>query len=212
MSNEIIQLTCISCGGPLPINTNQAVVTCPYCANTYFVSDILDQIVFCPLCRQSNKVEKVTTISKNHALYRVLRLDLDDFPLPDYEYESDDNAKMIGLVGWLLVIFPIILIQFFFVRLRQQPNQYLIPLMITLLVGVLLLIHVKNKLGRIKERKAQRKKTRKALKELNQIEFNRLKPIHEKLYFCNRDRVVFLPGLGDYAKVDEMRPYLRKHA
>lgn len=212
MSNEIIKLTCISCGGPLPINTNQAVVNCPYCANTYFVSDILDQIVFCPLCRQSNKVEKVSSISKNHALYRALRLDIDDFPLPDYEYESDDNAKMISLVGWLLVIFPIILIQFFFVRLRQQPNQYLIPIVITLVIGVLLLIHSKNKLSLIKERKEQHKKTRKALQELNQIEFNRLKPVHEKLYFCHRDRVIFLRESEDYAKAEQMRPYLRKHA
>jgi hypothetical protein len=212
MNDDIRKISCLSCGGQLLVTPDQSITQCPYCGNTYLLKDLLDQTPLCPICKKSDRVVRASGINKDDPKYRVLRFTIKDFYLPGDEIELDDRSKTIGVLGWVLVIVPLILIQFFASRFSNQPLGCLIPLGISIVLGVGLFIYAVNQYNAVKEKKAQKENIREALKELNKIEFNRLKPIYDRLYYCRRDDMVFLPDAGDYAAPEEMRKYLRDHA
>ena len=217
MNEEIKKISCLSCDGQLAINPEQAVAECPYCGNVYVISELLNQTPLCPICSKNDRVVQASSISKDDHRYKALRFNLKDFHLPDDDHEMDDHelddhSKAIGILGWVLVILPLILLQFFFSRFSDQPASCLIPLGISILLGVGLFTYAVNQYNAAKAKKAQKENIREALKELNKIEFNRLKPIYDRLYYCRRDDIVFLPNMGDYAKPEALRKYLRDHA
>lgn len=211
MNDELKRTSCLSCGGQLSINPNQPVAKCPYCGNVYLINDLLGQTPPCPVCNKNDRVVQASSIKKDDPEYRTLHFNIKDFYLPDDELELDDQSKAIGALGWILVILPLIILQFFFSRLSSKPAGCLIPLGISILLGVGLFIHAVNQYNTDKEKKAQKKNIRETLKELNRIEFNRLKPIYDRLYYCRRDDIVFLPGAVDYTPPKNMRNYLRDH-
>ena len=211
MNEEIKKISCSSCGGQLLVNPNQAVAECPYCGNVYVISELLDQNPACPVCRQNDRVVQASSITKDDYRHKALRFKLEDFHLPDDEPDLNDHSKALGILGWVMVILPLILMQFFLGRLSDQPLGCLIPLGISILLGVGFFTYAVNQYNAAKARKDQKKNIRRSLKELNKIEFSRLKPIYDRLYYCRRDDVVFLPNMGDHAKPEEMRKYLRDH-
>jgi len=111
----------------------------------------------------------------------------------------------------VLVILPIIILQFVFSRLSNRPAGCWIPIGVTLLFGIGLLIYAADQFKARKAKEEQQENIREVLKELNRKEFNRLQPIYENLHYCRRDDIVFLPGNNDYAPPEEKREYLRKH-
>ena len=212
MNEEIKKVSCSSCGGQLAIDPKQALAECPYCGNVYVISELLDRHPACPICEKSDRVVQTASISKEDYRYKALRFKLEDFHLPDDEPELDDHSKALGILGWVMVILPLILLQFFFSKFSDQPALCLIPLGISILLGVGLFTNTVNQYNASKAKKAEKENIREALKELNKIEYNRLKPIYERLYYCRRDDIVFLPNMGDYAKPEALRKYLRDHA
>jgi len=212
MNDEIRKISCLSCGGQLSINPNQALAECPYCGNVYVISELLDQQPACPVCNKNDRVVQAAALKKDDPKYRALRFNIKDFHLPDEVPDLDDHSRAIGILGWVMVILPLVLMQFFLGRLSDQPLGCLIPLGISILLGVGLFTYAVNQYNAQKAKKAQKENIRRSLKELNKIEFNRLKPIYDRLYYCRRDNVIFLPNMGDHAKPEDMRKYLRDHA
>lgn len=202
---------CLSCGGQMPINLNQSTAQCPFCGNVYFINNLLDQTPICPICNKNDRVVEAGSITKDDPKYKTLRFNIKDFYLPDEEPVLDDHSKTIGVLGWVMVIVPLILMQFFASRLSNQSLGFLVPLGISIILGVGLFLYAVNQYNSVKAKKAQQEKIHEALKELNKVEFNRLKPIYERLYYCRRDDKVFLPSEGDYSAPEEMRKYLREH-
>ena len=212
MNNEIIQLSCESCGGQLSIDPNESLVKCGYCGNSYLVPELLAEYPSCPVCESYISVEKVSSLPKDHRLYNLLNLDMEDFDLPEHKDIPDNDSKMLAAFGWLLVILPLALYQVFFAYSSEKRVGLIVVLVIIFLIGVVLVTSARNAAEANKKKKAQKKKIHQALKELNRQQLDRLQPIHNKLYFCRRDEIVFLPGTGEHAKVEHMIEYLRKHS
>jgi predicted RNA-binding Zn-ribbon protein involved in translation (DUF1610 family) len=212
MNSKIKKLTCLSCGGQLSIDPGLSLTQCPYCGNVYLLKDLLDHTPSCPICNKNDRVVLAASITKHDQLYKALRFDIDDFHLPDEEDDLNDNTKAIAALGWLLVIIPIVLFQFFFSRLNINSGASLLSLIIAMAVGIGLLVYGANQYKAVKTKKEQKQNIRRVLKELNQKEYNRLKPIYDRLHYCRRDEIVFLPGQGDYSPPEQIREYLRKYA
>ena len=211
MNKKILNLNCPSCGGQLSVNKTKSIVKCPYCGNEYFIDEILGEVPACPVCGRNDRVIKISSITKEHFMYDILGFDLESFPLPKVDYESYEGSKKMAIWVWLLAVLPVLFLQIILKRGGKDFTGCTFPVVFILIIGIGITIYAKYKMNQINERNAQKENIHRALTELNHKEYQRLKPIHEKLNYCHRDNVVFLPYVGDFADAKDMRDYLRKH-
>jgi DNA-directed RNA polymerase subunit RPC12/RpoP len=211
MSKEFVKLDCSSCGGQLEIDPEQSIIVCPYCGHRYVIQEIVNELVRCPVCDKNDGVTKVDSIPKEHRLYDVLSFDLDDLPVPD---DVDDPGADDGhnvQWAWVLIIIPILVVRLFFRLMRESQAGSPISTLLFIVAGVILGTAVIRSLNRATAEKHQKAHYRQLIRDLNIKQYDRITPLYERLYYCERDGVVFLPGKGDFAAAEQMLSYMQNH-
>jgi predicted RNA-binding Zn-ribbon protein involved in translation (DUF1610 family) len=219
MPDDLQLLTCYACGGQLTIDTAAETIHCPYCGSAYLKRDLSDDVPDCPICGRDDLVIKASAIPKGHFLYETLDFDLDDFPLPDGldddfdeddddDDDDDDRAKKFTSWLWLPVVIIFLLFRLGFFNFGDLDTGLLILIMVVFTIGGTLINYAFRKMGIKEEKKDPPKSLRKTLKALNRQHFYRLKPLYDKLHFCQRDQVIFIEGSERTAKPEDMQAYL----
>ncbi len=220
MPNEIQLLTCHACGGQLTLDPKAETMTCPYCGSAYLAHDLLDDVPNCPICGRDDLVVKTSAIPRGHALYDVLRFELDNFPLPYddddyddyYEDDDDDDDKRKKAAGWLWlpVVILFLLFRLGLIDFTNIDSGLAAMVVFSLALGGSLILYAFRKMGIREEKKNNEKDLRQTLKDLNLAQFTRLRPLYEKLFYCQRDGVIFLEDSQKGDKPENMREYLNK--
>lgn len=206
-----MKLDCSSCGGQLKINPEQSIIECPYCGHRYIVQEIVNELVRCPVCNKNDGVTKVDSIPKGHHLYDALTFDLDDLPVLD---DVDDPAEDDGHSAqwtWVLIIIPILVVRLIFRLMQESQTGSPISTILLIAAGLILGFAIIRSRNRAAAEKHQRAHFGQVIRDLNKKQYDRITPLYKRLYYCERDGVVFLPGKGDYAAVEDMLSYMQKH-
>ena len=214
MKDELIKLNCLGCGGPMKIDRQEAQTTCPYCGNVYVVPEILEKAARCPVCGRNDVVYRAAAITKDHFLYAILGLQAETFDLSEGDEDDDaaDRTQSLPPLAWLFLLIPVLFLQYLVRRLGQDPSQILLPTLLLLALGMGVILYAGKKMKEAERKKAHKENIEEALMILSQQDYARMRPVYEKLFYCQRDGVVFLPKSGDFAEVKEMKDYIRKHA
>lgn len=217
--DDIHLMTCHACGGQLTVDPSTETLTCPYCGSVYLAHDLLDDVPNCPICGRDDLVVKTSAIPRGHALYDTLKFELDDFPLPydDDDYKDDDedgdydgNQKKFARWLWLPVVIMFIVFRFGLIDFTNIDSGLASFIVFVLAAGGSLILYAFQKMGIREEKRKREKDLRQTLKDLNRTQYIRLKPLYERLFYCQRDGVIFLDGRQETAKPEKMREYLNK--
>jgi len=210
MKNEIIKITCESCGAPLNVNPSSSIIKCDYCNRSYLVPKLIENYARCPLCGRNDRVEKVSKVVKNEGLRKILSFNKEDFYIPKFIPEPHwqlENRRI--LWKGLMIISPVYLIVF----LISSSDSICVGIsIIAFLIGFFLDLNSNKQIELIKSRNELNEKKWKLELQKRKVYFNKLKPVQKKLYYCHRDDIIFLPNQGDYASPENLKEYLNKHA
>ncbi len=201
MEGNFLILECTACGASLPINIKANIVTCKYCGFSHQVSKLLEANSLCPICKKDDRVEKASG---------VLKFRIDDFWVPHFVNLSEESGANKKKWGNFLILFSIL---FVIGRIFINKTQVIcFGGSIIAFIAALYLFYLarKEKLHAQKTNAYHRREMNKAIAE-NHKEFNRLKTVYDILYYCHRDRIIFLPNGRDYAPPNKLRQFLNKH-
>jgi len=192
---------------------------------------MLESFARCPKCGRNDKVEKITAILRSHGHDSSIAQSLASprrpafKPKPETLPKQENQPKpvvklkltlMEKIKKTSLLISGIILLGIFifiFVLSIDFLTDGIVGLFITLLIISIFPLIGGIKLLRKRSAfiKIEKLKVYKAWKEENtrnqeqwQVQLKRW----EKLYFCHRDDIVFIPGEGTFAPVEKMKEYL----
>lgn len=201
MEGHLLILECTACGAPLPINIKANIVKCKYCVFSHQVSKLLEANSLCPICKTDDRVEKASG---------VLTFTVDNFWVPHFVNLSEESGANKKKCGNYLILFSIpFLIGRIFIN--ETPAICFGGSIIAFIVALYLFyLARKDKLHAQKTNAYHRREMNKAV-YANYKEFNRLKTVYDILYYCHRDRIIFLPNGRDYAPPYKLRQFLNKH-
>jgi hypothetical protein len=168
-------------------------------------------LVTCPLCGQSDQVEKVSTIymsgiadKRSPEIRRATQMPTQKLRLLSQVLAPPSSGKSAPVrpvhPDTVLIVFSCILPIFLFGILKQQPVT-LVPVLLVLacLYG---LYFYKRQAIIAKFEREQDSQTQ------AQARIERGIKTWMKLYYCDRDEGVFLPGKDELVPVDQMTSYL----
>lgn len=199
----------------MTLDPKAETLTCPYCGSKYIAHDLLDDVPNCPICGRDDLVLKTSAIPRGHVLYDDLKFELEDFPLPyddddadDFDDDADDKQKKIAGWLWLPVILFFIIFRLGWINFSDIDAGLAALIVFALALGGSLILYAVRKLGRKEERKKQEKDLRQTLKEINQMQYKRLRPLYERLFYCQRDGMIFMEGFEETSAPEHLRDYL----
>ncbi len=202
MKGHYITLECTACGAPLSINIKADIVKCKYCGFSHQLSNLLKANSLCPICNKDDRVEKASG---------VLKFRIEDFWVPHFVNLSEKSGANKKKWGNYLILFstPFLIGRIF---INEIPVICFGGSIIALITALFLFyLARKDKLHAQKTNAYHRREMNKAV-SANHKEFNRLKTVYNILYYCHRDRIIFLPNGRDYAHPNQLRKFLNKHA
>ena len=181
MVNDFISLSCPACGGKLIISTNTNSVKCDYCKSEHLIRREggvveLESFAACPICHRNDKSQKISTFP-------------DKFRPPEKPLSPIRRRDLKGLT-WLGLISIIISILVCLVLYLPSTNSskgttktYLIITLIFLILGIIL-----NISGRLMKKKNSLDFE---LYEKDILTWNKLLDNWKRLYYCQRDDIVY---------------------
>jgi len=212
---DLGQLTCPTCGASLEASSNMGTIKCSYCGNEFSVrqaagSMYLETFARCPLCGRNDKVEKVSgivsratqDISGATIATSLLAKQLNppapptsppgpESPLYKAVFRPYDRAIGWGIVV-LLVSIPFVC-DWLIALIKSGNPSLLIGFFIwgSIFAGAILLIRRGNR------KEKELRKGFEILKAQWQASMGRWKKSigrWNRLYYCSRDDVIFIPG------------------
>jgi hypothetical protein len=205
MENEIIILECQGCGANLRVVKRSNYVKCEYCGKSHKVPLLLESYSLCPICNKDDKVEKASG---------VVSFTSDDFHVPSFEHLSENVGASQKMWIDLLTIVPVVFLVGSIINkiiIDANVPSLCIGINIFLLIcGIFMNYSSKNEKKLAHKKNAENSRRLDEALSNNRNEFNRLKPVFDNLYYCHRDKIIFLPSSNDYASIEELKKYLKK--
>jgi hypothetical protein len=232
MDTDLIPAVCPNCGGKLQVDTSADTMICQYCGTEHIIrrnvtgSVTLEAFARCPLCKRNDRSEKVSAILKNQTgqsegVVPQQRVYQDSkghsytqtVNVPVTTVHTSDLARYLasplpppavpiksGGINFLL-LFSII-VMFIGIILLFKSNFVLGIIFALIAVGGFFL-------WRSSRRKAQ-EKTRQQQSDINNgyKKWKQAISRWEKLYYCGRDDIIFIPGEKTSASVADMFAYI----
>ena len=210
MTNEIITLECKFCGAPLEFSANLSTIKCSYCGHVHIVPDLIEQFARCPLCNRNDRVTKISAASKNQP---GLGFSINDLPISKYEYTSltpigSDRVFWLSFYTALLLFILLILSHIYNFSDFHTCRVWLI--IIIIIGSIISIVKVRNYKD-AKEYNAEISEKIRIASKRNKEKYQLLKPVYERLYYCDRDDIIFLPEEDDYASPEKLIDYISKY-
>jgi len=233
--DELITLTCPSCGGKLQVGKNTLVLKCQHCGIEHLVhrsGDVisLESFARCPKCGRNDRVEKVTSVIRSQSSVSSLIHSLSPPKKPNIKYPRViplEKRNLVFIFGTILIIpfgflfFSCLFCGVLFDIDREETFLFsselgtLIILSLPMIIGIILIIIYFAGREKTKEINDKIMKQNVIEKESCEKENQRLQrewqlalDIWEKLYYCYRDDVIFLPDKADYGTADKMNEFI----
>lgn len=136
--DDLITLSCPSCGGQLRLDSNTTSYTCYYCGQQHRLRiEDVEEYGRCPICRRNDKVEKVTAIRLKGGKLSV-RLAPPEDPEKSFNYQPKPKPKPLqkpnivdGIIkskytkrSKIILSLSIGLIILFFILVIQDPSRF----------------------------------------------------------------------------------------
>jgi flagellar basal body-associated protein FliL/predicted RNA-binding Zn-ribbon protein involved in translation (DUF1610 family) len=232
MDTALIPAVCPNCGGKLQVDTSADTVICQYCGTEHLIrrdmtgSVTLEAFARCPLCKRNDRSEKVSAILKNQtgqseSVVSQQRVYTDSkghtktqtVNVPVKTVQTSDIARRLapppppptvqsksGKKNSLLVLS--IIVMFIGIVLLFKSNFVWGIIFALIAVGGFFLWHSSRRKAQEKARQ-QQSSTNNAYQQWQQA-ISRW----EKLYYCGRDDIIFIPGEITSAAVSDMLTYI----
>lgn len=210
--NDLITMSCPSCGGSLSISPNTPTLVCQHCGTEHIIrreagSVLLETFARCPQCSRNDKVQKVTSVLASQAYTPLAqRLSPPDMPIaPTQPKPPMHKSQVTSSVIASIVLGLIILLGYIFIKETLFLCSGLLLIMFVIvpaLRGVWLQEQRKNEFQNWKQNIQNYEK---AVQIWNtEIELWR------ELYYCARDDSVFVLGTKIFAPSSQITSYVRK--
>lgn len=230
--NELITISCPSCGGQLRREAHTTTYICDYCGQQHRlrVEDI-EEFGRCPVCHRNDKVEIVRAIyNKGGNLAARLAPPISPDKILEYrpkskpaiEYSQEKEIPERAVLFYILPAVSLII----FVPLAMKNVWVLLVCLILAVWGLVyaVVLHLQQKVKEGRNWQAQNeilvkewsqymenydrdyKKRYASLEENYQISKRRF----ENLYYCHRDDIVFIPGESGNAPSAKLKEFLYK--
>ncbi len=207
--SDLIQLTCPTCGAGLAALPGMSTIKCSYCGNEFSVHQtagemVLEAFARCPICQRNDRVEKVSGIVARNtnplsgglsttALAQALTPpSLEPSPpapdSPTYKAAFRTYRRARGW-GIGLLIFSLL---FSCILFAVNPLAGFLIMMITGWISIFLIVWSARKTSKLKKGFDILWAKWRASEKAWRVAMNRW----QKLYYCSRDDVVFIPGEG----------------
>lgn len=206
---DLVQLTCPTCGAGLSASSYMDVVTCSYCGNEFSVRQAAGQVSLeffarCPICRRNDRVEKVSAIALRETQLlqgtqivmtprgkQIVPTQMVATSILSQQLQPPKRPRLEHASSRILLVYIIFVGGFnvlLIAALMSSRDTYsyicsgiLIPLVC---MGGFLV-------SRLDKRQREKRKASNAEKL---TKWERAMNRWQKLYYCSRDDVVFLPG------------------
>ena len=222
--NEFITLSCPSCGGKLNVEKNSPTYICEFCGQTHKLREQdIESFGRCPICHRNDRVEKLTAIMNKHDQLAM------KFRPPEnlkavWFYRLVDSTKPEKSLSWIaidekqesiysrrsrpFVIGSVIAFLALIVVNSIEGSGFIKFLVIVLLLGCLSLIGFS-----LMNWYKGRQDSDKYYNDLNMrktIQIKELKNRYDKIYYCQRDDLLFIPGEEGSAPGSNYENYITK--
>ncbi|HOZ37569.1 MAG TPA: hypothetical protein PLH64_02355 [Anaerolineaceae bacterium] len=227
--NDFISLTCPSCGGKLNIEKNTPTYTCEFCGQTHKLREQdIEYFGRCPICHRNDRVEKLTAIlnKQDHVsmkfrppenlkqvyYYRLLDSNKADKHLEWIALEEKQESvykkrgNLFGIGSAVALTTSLILI----IQMVNSNGQGVFAgiLGFLLFVGSIALF-VFGVINWLKGKQDQ-KKYQTELHRQRTLQTQKLMMRYDKIYYCQRDDLLFIPGEEESAPGSNYEEYLSK--
>ena len=236
MDSGFLSAVCPNCGGKLHVDANANTFTCQYCGTEHVIlrdssgGVTLEAYARCPVCMRNDQAEKVSAILRKQVsqtqgtetrqqVYkdRRGRTHRETVQVPIETTQASSFARQLappvapkpyvgnrGLTG-LLVMAVFLLLVGACCSLSAHQNDSNGPLSIIAIVIALVFGGLWFVLWR--EYRAKRNESRVSFEKAG-LEWKKATTRWEKLYYCGRDDVVFIPGERTSAPTGKMMEYI----
>jgi predicted RNA-binding Zn-ribbon protein involved in translation (DUF1610 family) len=237
--NDLITLNCPSCGGSLQVGTNTSVLVCEHCGVEHFVrresgSLSLESYARCPKCGRNDRVEKVSAILRK-AGKSSPPSDLSKLLTPPQKPDllPEPKQKIINMAtndfsNATIIVFAlsgiglfIVLILLYTIGFKSENLFCIVPTLF--LMGLTWFLKKKSDERKVEIAEEYQQKIKMArtnhlevigkIVRYNNTLVDNWKIAYERwerLYYCNRDDCLFIPGESRYVRVDEMEKLINR--
>ncbi len=228
--SDFITMTCPKCGGNLSISPNTSTLVCQFCGTEHMVrwqggSVLLESFARCPQCNRNDRVQKISAILASQT-NTILAQKLLPPPKPNSPAKPEQikNKKVHGLV-YNMVLYSIVgslgaisIVIFIYNIGNMAPGEACLgPTGLILIIYALVNIANAPKAKLLEEEKI--KEYGQAVENWKKLVIDHdkamdnwphLLKLWDRLYYCDRDDCVFMPGANTFAPSSIMVEYLRK--
>jgi predicted RNA-binding Zn-ribbon protein involved in translation (DUF1610 family) len=219
--STLITLSCPSCGGKLDVSPSTPSFACQYCGAEHIVrreagSILLEAFAGCPVCHRNDRVRKVSGIAST-ASELAWRLSPPEKPQMT---DRTDLALLGGLsvtIGGLLVLIGFgwcacsLLSLFTALPSSSEPEALTSAIvLLVVLAGLPLAGGIAGLVVGMRIFSSKRNYEKKGRERVAQAESLRREAMKkwERLYYCERDDIVFDRSDNTYASADEVRRFV----
>lgn len=225
--NDFISLTCPSCGGKLNIEKNTPTYTCEFCGQIHKLREQdIEYFGRCPTCHRNDRVEKLTAIlnkqdhtsikfrppenlkqvyfhrllDSNNAVKHLEWVTLEEKQESVYK----KRGKLFGIGSAVALTTSLLLL----IQMVNSSGQGVLAgiIIFLLLVGSIVLL-VFGAINWLKGKQDQQKYQTELLKQKT-LQTQILMKRYDKIYYCQRDDLLFIPGEEDSAPGSNYEQYL----
>jgi hypothetical protein len=204
---------CANCGAPIQSTSLSEIIVCEYCGSV-FSKKHFDEVL-CPKCKSRDQTEKVSLIFNRSPVttnYQKYFLPPQK-PIEPYKFK-EIRTKFPIKSGSILAISLLMIC-----RYSEKPGSDLFAFYIVF-VAIMLIVNLfvfKSFISDLNENMSINNHNEKNQKSYNEkltkyytdlSTFPKKRAVWEKLFFCYRDEIVFLPNLGTFIKFEEIDSYI----
>ncbi len=231
---DFISLSCPSCGGPLQVGKDVATFVCPYCGQKHMVREATGAALIeahgrCPVCQRNDRTRKLSAIMATGGTNSQYFAPPPRPNPPTPQPPPPRPIEPVGLKdqsGWL-IYGGAALALIMFIALVSNTDRGSTALLIILLLGSIGAVVLgisqknKNKLTHAQLQNEYQEKTRRWNESVNQAKYDseetqrrwdarwlQAMDVWKKLYYCERDDCVFLPGGKTSAPLSNIVKYV----
>ena len=214
--SSFLVLKCENCGARLEFSERRDVYFCEHCGYKHLYEKIIsgsvdESYAACPLCYRNDKVYKVTSLSnipKPSKPIEVSGIFREQIKKKNYIWPLFlliyGGLGVIGFIDWLF--HPV----FDFVNIFM-----IVITIICIFSGVRKIRATKEENEVIEERNHETELNWEFLKKRYETItpiYDRITELWNQLYYCNRDDIVYLPGMKEYTTKDNLLDFIEKQA
>jgi len=203
---DLGQLTCPTCGASLEASSNMGTIKCSYCGNEFSVrqaarSMYLETFARCPLCGRNDKVEKVSAIASRDTQVlrgtqivitprgqRAIPTQMVATSILSQQLQPPQRPNLQKVPSKFLLFYLIFVGGFVTIVVAALMSSFSY-----VCSGILILLFCMG--GFLVSRLDKRERTKRKVSNAEKLaKWEHAMRQWQKLYYCSRDDVVFIPG------------------